>query len=112
MQQATATNDELLPRKRRRPAKFHDFEANFNLSESSELDDESEQEGAARARKRQKKNQKSEADKKAAKKARMKKWRDKIPDKQGLAIPLLCIYCAKTPVRMSEWQACCAACFA
>ena len=67
MQQETATNDERPSRERKRPAKFRDFDANFNSSESSELDDESEQEGAARALKRQKKNEKSEADKKGAK---------------------------------------------
>ena len=63
-------------RKRIRPARLDDFEADLKLSESSELDEESEQEGAPRARKRQKKDQKLEADKKAAEKARRKKWRD------------------------------------
>ena len=75
-QQASATNDERPFRKRGRPAKFHDFEVNFDLSKSSELGDESEQEGAARALKRQKKNEKSEADKKAANRTSKKKWRE------------------------------------
>ena len=76
MQQETATNDKRPSRERKRPAKFDDFEVSFNLRESSELDDEPEQGGAARARKRQKKNVQSEADKKAARKAYLKTWRE------------------------------------